>query len=47
MKERMKILGEYLYFMFVCVPVFCIVMTMVYVGFFILDIYKLFKKIIK
>ena len=42
MKEKF---GEFLYFIFVCVPVFCIVITAVYVGFFFYDTYNLLKKL--
>lgn len=45
MKQRLYILKELLHFLFVAIPVFCIVITAVYVGFFFYDIYKLSKKL--
>lgn len=44
MKQRLKLLGEFLYFIFVATPIFLIVISMVYVGFFFYDIYNLTKK---
>ena len=44
MKQRLKLLGEYLYFMLVAIPIFCCVITGIYLGYFILDTYKLIKK---
>jgi hypothetical protein len=45
MKQRLHLLGEFLYFIFVATPIFLITITAVYGGFFILDIYKLTKKL--
>ena len=45
MKQRFKLLGEFLYFIFVATPVFLIVITAVYVGFFFYDSYHLIKKL--
>ena len=45
MKQRLHLLGEFLYFIFVATPIFLIVISMVYVGFFMLDTYKLIKKL--
>jgi hypothetical protein len=47
MKQRIKLLGELLYFIFVATPVFLLTITAVYVGFFFYDIYHLIKKIRK
>lgn len=47
MKQRLYILKELLYFIFISIPVFCIVITAVYVGFFFYDIYHLLKRIRK
>jgi hypothetical protein len=47
MKERLHLLGEFLYFIFVATPIFLTVITMVYVGFFFYDIYNLIKKLCK
>jgi hypothetical protein len=47
MKQRIKLLGEFLYFIFVATPVFLLTITAVYVGFFFYDIYHLIKKIRK
>ena len=47
MKERIKILGGFLYFIFVATPVFLLTITAVDVGFFFYDIYNLIKKIRK
>jgi hypothetical protein len=45
MKQRLYILGEFLHFIFVATPVFLMVITAVYVGFFFYDIYNLTKKL--
>jgi len=45
MKKRLILLGEFFYFIFVATPIFVAVITMVYVGFFFVDTYKLFKNI--
>ena len=42
--QRFKLFGEFLYFIFVATPIFLIVISMVYGGFFIYDIYNLIKK---
>lgn len=47
MKQRLHLLGEFLYFIFIATPVFLLTITAVYVGFFMLDAYKLIKKIWK
>jgi|694.fasta_scaffold00517_14 hypothetical protein len=47
MKAKFYLLGELLYFVFIATPVFVIVITSVYVGFFFYDIYHLIKKIRK
>lgn len=47
MKERFKILMEFIHFIFIATPVFVVVMTTMYVGFFLYDIYKLIKKLCK
>lgn len=47
MKERFKILMEFIRFIFIAVPVFVGVMTTMYVGFFFYDIYNLIKKLCK
>ena len=47
MKERFKLLGEFLYFIFVATPVFLVTITAVYVGFFFYDSYNLIKKLWK
>lgn len=44
MTYRLKLIGELLYFLFIAIPIFCLVITMVYGGYFILDTYKLIKK---
>lgn len=45
MKERLKILMEFIRFIFVSLPVFVIVFTAIHVGFFFYDCYKLIKKL--
>lgn len=45
MKKHFYVLKELLHFLFVAIPVFCAVITMVYVGFFFYDTYKLIKNI--
>lgn len=45
MKQRFKILIEFLYLIFVATPVFLIVISSVYVGFFFYDCYNLIKKL--
>ena len=45
MKERLHLLGEFMYFIFVATPIFLMVITAVYVGFFFYDIYNLTKKL--
>jgi len=47
MKERLHLLGEFMYFIFVATPIFLGVITMIYVGFFFYDIYNLTKKLWK
>jgi len=47
MKERLHLLGEFMYFIFVATPIFLAVITMVYVGFFFYDTYNLTKKLWK
>lgn len=47
MKERFKILMEFIRFIFISVPVFVGVFTAIYVGFFFYDIYNLTKKLCK
>lgn len=47
MKERLYILREFLHFIFIAIPVFVMVITMVYVGFFFYDCYNLIKKLWK
>ena len=44
MKYRLKLLGELLYFLLVAIPIFCVVITGVYAGYFVMDSYKLIKK---
>ncbi len=45
MKARLYLLGELLYFFFIATPIFLLTITAVYVGFFMLDAYKLIKKL--
>jgi predicted membrane protein len=45
MKERFKILKEFIRFILVSLPVFVIVFTAMHVGFFFYDCYKLIKKL--
>lgn len=45
MKSRLKILMEFIRFIFIALPVFVIVYTAMHVGFFIYDCYKLIKKL--
>lgn len=45
MKKKLYMIRELLHFIFIAIPVFCAVITMVYAGFFFYDTYKLFKKI--
>jgi len=45
MKERFNLLGEFLYFIFIAIPVFTLTITAVYVGFFFYDCYNLIKKL--
>jgi hypothetical protein len=45
MRRRLEMLVEFLYIMLVCLPAGAIVITAVYVGFFIKDIYNLNKKL--
>jgi hypothetical protein len=47
MKQRIKLLGELLYFFFIATPVFLLTITAIYVGFFFYDTYNLIKKIRK
>jgi hypothetical protein len=47
MKQRIHLLGEFLYFIFVATPIFLLTITAVYVGFFFYDIYQLLKRIRK
>jgi len=47
MKERFNLLGEFMYFIFVAIPVFVLTISAVYIGFFFYDIYHLIKKIRK
>ena len=44
MKKWFYILREMAHFFFVAIPIFLLVMGMVYVGFFFYDAYKLIKK---
>lgn len=44
MKKRMYVLANFAHLVFVALPVFLIVITMVHVGFFFYDMYHLFKK---
>jgi hypothetical protein len=47
MKQRIHLLGEFLYFIFGATPIFLLTITAVYVGFFFYDIYQLLKRIRK
>ncbi len=45
MKERLKLLSEFMYFIFIATPIFLLTITAVYVGFFIYDCYHIIKKL--
>lgn len=45
MKERLILLGEFMYFIFIATPIFLLTITAVYVGFFFCDCYNLIKKL--
>ena len=47
MKQRIHLLGEFLYFIFVATPIFLLTITAIYVGFFFYDIYQFLKRIRK
>lgn len=45
MKERLKILMDFIRFIFISLPIFVIVYTAIHVVFFFYDCYKLTKKL--